>query len=60
MFYFQECLYILEFINTKQKPDTGEPAAHASARYRCFLPDLAGLAGIRRAGPMPDASNFTR
>src|SRR5947199_3295179 len=32
-------------------PGTGEPAAHALARYRCFLPDLAGLAGLRRAGP---------
>jgi hypothetical protein len=30
---------------------TGYPAAHALARYRCFLPDLAGLAGLRRAGP---------
>ena len=28
--------------------------AHARARYRCFLPDLAGLAGMRRARPMPD------
>src|SRR5439155_7693275 len=25
-------------------------------RYRCFLPDLAGLAGMHRAGPMPDES----
>src|SRR6266481_844101 len=33
------------------KTSTGEPAAHALARYRCFLPDLAGLAGLRRAGP---------
>jgi len=30
---------------------TGWPAAHTLARYRCFLPDLAGLAGLRRAGP---------
>src|SRR5579872_728369 len=30
------------------------PTAHARARYRCFLPDLAGLAGRRRVGPMPD------
>ncbi len=28
--------------------------AHERARYRCFLPDLAGLAGKRRAEPMPD------
>src|SRR5579859_4141680 len=28
--------------------------AHARARYRCFLPDLAGLAGVRRVRPMPD------
>jgi hypothetical protein len=34
--------------------DTGAPTAHARARYRCFLPDLAGLAGLRRVGP--DAS----
>src|SRR5437899_12822531 len=33
------------------KTNTGHPAAHALARYRCFLPDLAGLAGLRRAGP---------
>jgi len=33
------------------KKNTGHPAAHALARYRCFLPDLAGLAGLRRAGP---------
>src|ERR1700680_1637264 len=33
------------------------PTAHARARYRCFLPDLAGLAGVRRAGPMPDLFN---
>jgi len=32
-----------------------QPTAHARARYRCFLPDLAGLAGRRRAGLMPDA-----
>src|SRR5256885_11802303 len=32
-----------------------KPTAHARARYRCFLPDLAGLAGRRRAGPMPDS-----
>ena len=32
------------------------PTAHARARYRCFLPDLAGLAGVRRAGPMPDST----
>src|SRR5438128_2202814 len=35
------------------------PTAHARARYRCFLPDLAGLAGRRRAGPMPDGSILT-
>jgi hypothetical protein len=37
-----------------QKARHREPAAHARTRYRCFLPDLAGLAGKRRAGPMPD------
>src|ERR1700690_1736771 len=30
---------------------TGRPTAPVLARYRCFLPDLAGLAGIRRVGP---------
>src|SRR5271170_6456218 len=30
---------------------TGEPTAHTLARCRCFLPDLAGLAGLRRVGP---------
>src|ERR1700722_12165395 len=33
---------------------TGQPTAHALARYRCFLPDLAGLAGLRRVGPGTD------
>jgi hypothetical protein len=37
---------------------TGEPAAHALARCRCFLPDLAGLAGLRRAGPGAIDSNI--
>ena len=37
---------------------TGYPAAHALARYRCFLPDLAGLAGLRRAGPGVFNSNI--
>jgi len=37
---------------------TGYPAAHALARYRCFLPDLAGLAGLRRAGPGNFNSNI--
>ena len=31
--------------------------AHERARYRCFLPDLAGLAGKRRAEPMPDSTS---
>jgi hypothetical protein len=30
---------------------TGEPTAHALARYRCSLPGLAGLAGLSRVGP---------
>jgi hypothetical protein len=41
-----------------KKPITGYPAAHALARYRCFLPDLAGLAGLRRAGPGISDSNI--
>ena len=36
------------------------PTAHARARYRCFLPDLAGLAGRRCVGPMSDQSNFIK
>src|SRR5438309_6658492 len=31
--------------------------AHVRARYRCFLPDLAGLAGVRRVRPMPDLNH---
>src|SRR5712664_2872256 len=34
------------------------PTAHERARYRCFLPDLAGLAGKRRAEPMPDSISY--
>ncbi len=30
---------------------TGRPTAPVTTRYRCFLPDLAGLAGLRRVGP---------
>src|SRR5882757_3530657 len=30
---------------------TGRPTAPILTRYRCFLPDLAGLAGLRRVGP---------
>src|SRR5271170_254439 len=30
---------------------TGRPTAPVMTRYRCFLPDLAGLAGLRRVGP---------
>src|ERR1039458_494975 len=30
---------------------TGLPTAPVTTRYRCFLPDLAGLAGLRRVGP---------
>ncbi len=47
-------------VRTKNKPDTGEPAAHVLTYYRCFLPDLAGFAGLRRAGPMPDFSFYQR
>ena len=42
----------------RRKNLTGYPAAHALARYRCFLPDLAGLAGLRRAGPGVFNSNI--
>src|SRR6476620_1114760 len=43
---------------TREDTHTGHPAAHALARYRCFLPDLAGLAGLRRAGPGVFNSNI--
>jgi len=41
----------LQASRCRRKKSTGEPTAHALARYRCFLPDLAGLAGLRRVGP---------
>ena len=34
----------------------GDPTAPILARYRCFLPDLAGLAGLRRVGPGTEVS----
>ena len=33
--------------------------AHKTARYRCFLPDLAGLAGFHRVRPMSDQLDTT-
>ena len=47
---------IVKALETKVRHQ--RPTAHARARYRCFLPDLAGLAGMRRAGPMPDQFRF--
>jgi hypothetical protein len=44
---------------TKNYAGHRRPTAHARARYRCFLPDLAGLAGLRRVGPMPDTIYFS-
>ena len=38
-----------------EKSQAPATTAHERARYRCFLPDLAGLAGKRRAEPMPDS-----
>jgi hypothetical protein len=35
----------------KRRFSAGRPTAPVLARYRCFLPDLAGLAGLRRVGP---------
>ena len=35
----------------KRAQCTGWPTAPGVTRYRCFLPDLAGLAGFRRVGP---------
>ena len=45
------------FSAQKAKVRHRRPTAHARTRYRCFLPDLAGLAGRRRVGPMSDLSN---
>src|ERR1039458_5914276 len=42
----------------KQKVRHRRSTAHERARYRCFLPDLAGLAGKRRAEPMPDSTYY--
>src|SRR5208282_5179295 len=42
----------------KTKVRHRRPTAHERARYRCFLPDLAGLAGKRRAEPMPDTTYY--
>src|ERR1700694_1723831 len=42
----------------KQKVRHRRSTAHERARYRCFLPDLAGLAGKRRAEPMPDSISY--
>src|SRR4051795_11641351 len=44
----------------KRKARHRRPTAHARARYRCFLPDLAGLAGMRRVGPIPDQIEYNR
>jgi hypothetical protein len=38
-------------LKRKGKMCTGRPTAPVITRYRCFLPDLAGLAGLRRVGP---------
>src|ERR1700733_8273514 len=44
----------------KAKARHREPTAHARARYRCFLPDLAGLARVRRVRPMPDLNHSSK
>ena len=54
---------LITFLPTKPRQVLARhrrPTAHARARYRCFLPDLAGLAGRRRAGPMPDLTNSSK
>jgi len=38
-------------VKWRQEISAGRPTAPELARYRCFLPDLAGLAGFRRVGP---------
>src|SRR6202022_3630724 len=35
----------------REEECAGRPTAPIITRYRCFLPDLAGLAGLRRVGP---------
>jgi hypothetical protein len=40
-----------ETLHEWEKRVAGRPTAPILARYRCFLPDLAGLAGLRRVGP---------
>ena len=45
-------------LRTKIKSQAPATTAHERARYRCFLPDLAGLAGKRRAEPMPDSTYY--
>ena len=46
----------VEFADFEEESVPGYPTAPASARCRCFLPDLAGLAGTRRVGPGTCAS----
>ena len=48
--------YLEEGIFQKGFTVPGYPTAPAWARYRCFLPDLAGLAGMRRVGPGTEPS----
>src|ERR1700679_1602376 len=64
----QTAAALTERIQRSEKARHRRFTAHARARYRCFLPDLAGLARIRRVRPMPDlvhssklaAANFPR
>ncbi len=41
----------LSLITVFLMPGFGVSAAHREARYRCFLPDLAGFASVRCTEP---------
>src|SRR5580658_1061166 len=53
----QNAAALTERIQRSEKARHRGLTAHARARYRCFLPDLAGLAGVRRVRPMPDLNH---
>src|SRR6202044_655608 len=56
----QTAAALTERIQRSEKARHREPTAHARARYRCFLPDLAGLARVRRVRPMPDLNHSSK
>src|SRR5580658_6489408 len=56
----QNAAALTERIQRSEKARHRRPTAHARARYRCFLPDLAGLARVRRVRPMPDLNDSNK